>query len=118
VSFSVIGLASTAVSLGLFLFLRDPLGAVGANAVAVSVTFVGNTWANARFTTQSHRPRWRSAFAIYLGSLAMTSVALVVVDAFGGGLGAQVGALAVTWTAATLGRLALVRRSTVRDRAR
>ena len=108
VSFSVIGAASTAVSLGLFLLLRDPLGAVGANAVAVSVTFVANTWANARFTTQSHRPRWRSAFAIYLGSLALTSVALVVVDALGGGLAAQVGALAVTWTAATLGRLALI----------
>ena len=41
---------STAVSLVLFLLLRGALGPVGANAVAVSATFVANTWANARFT--------------------------------------------------------------------
>jgi hypothetical protein len=108
VSFAIIGAASTAVSLGLFLVLRPSIGAVAANAAAVSVTFVANTRANARFTTQSNRPRWRSAFAIYAGSLTATSVALVVVDALGGGPGAQIGALAVTWTATTLARLALI----------
>ena len=67
---------STVVSLVLFLLLRGALGAVGANAVAVSATFVANTWANARFTLRVHRPRWRPPVAIYVGSLALTSAAL------------------------------------------
>jgi putative flippase GtrA len=109
VTFGLIGALSTAVSLALFLLLRGALGPVGANAVAVSATFVANTWANARLTLRVHRPRWARSFAIYLGSLALTSAALVLVDALGGGLAAQLLALAVTWSAATIGRLWLVR---------
>ena len=50
-SFGLIGAASTLVSLVLFLLLRAPLGPIGANFVAVSATFLANTWANARPVT-------------------------------------------------------------------
>jgi putative flippase GtrA len=109
VTFGLIGALSTAVSLALFLLLRSPLGPVGANAVAVSATFLANTWANARLTLRVRRPRWGRSFALYLGSLALTSAALVLVDGLGGGLVAELLALAVTWSAATVGRLWLVR---------
>jgi glycosyltransferase involved in cell wall biosynthesis len=112
VRFGLIGSVSTAVSLLVFLLSRGMLGAIGANALAVSTTFVANTWANAHFTMQTSRPRWRSACRIYLGSLALTSAALLVVDVAGGGLAAQITALVITWTVATIGRLALVRRPT------
>jgi putative flippase GtrA len=110
VSFTVIGLASTLVSLLLFLVLRGPLGPVAANAVAVSATFVANTWANARLTLRIERPRWRRSITIYLASLTLTSAALVAVDAAGGGLAAELLALACTWTAATIGRLVVLAR--------
>jgi len=113
VAFGLIGALSTVVSLALFLLLRGTLGSVGANAVAVSATFLANTWANARITLRAHRPRWARAFAVYIGSLALTSAALVAVDALGGGLAAELIALAITWSAATVGRLALVSRNTV-----
>jgi glycosyltransferase involved in cell wall biosynthesis len=112
VRFGLIGSVSTAISLFVFLLTRGMLGAIGANALAVSTTFVANTWANAHFTMQTSRPRWRSACRIYLGSLALTSAALLVVDVAGGGLAAQITALVITWTVATIGRLALVRRAT------
>jgi glycosyltransferase involved in cell wall biosynthesis len=112
VTFGLIGAVSTVVSLVLFLLLRSALGPVGANAVAVSATFMVNTWANARLTLRVHRPRWARSCAIYLGSLALTSAALVLVDALGGGLEAELLSLAITWSAATAGRLALVSRST------
>ncbi len=80
----------------------------------MSATFLANTWANAHFTMQTSRPRWRSACRIYLGSIALTSAALFLVDAAGAGLGAQISALVVTWTVATIGRLALVRRASTR----
>jgi len=111
VSFALIGIASTVVSLVLFLLLRGRLGPVGANAVAVSATFLANTWANARVTLRIERPRWAQSFGLYLGSLILTSAALVVVDAAGGGLAAELVALAVTWTIASLLRFAMVARS-------
>ena len=72
VTFAAVGAASTAISLALFLLLRVPLGAVPANAVAVTATFVANTWAHARYTARHRRPRWRRALAVYAGSLAVT----------------------------------------------
>ena len=116
VSFGVIGATSTFVSLLLFLVLRGPLGPIGANFVAVSATFLANTWANARITMRVDRPRWSQAFLLYLGSLLLTSAALLVVDALGGGVVAQVLALLVTWTVAAFGRLVLMSRDQVSGR--
>ncbi|MGZ6967305.1 MAG: bifunctional glycosyltransferase family 2/GtrA family protein [Acidimicrobiia bacterium] len=109
VSFAAIGTVSTLVSLVVYLLTWSTLGAVGANALAVSATFVANTWANARFTLGVRRPRWRSAGAIYLGSLALTSAALLLVELAGGGFGLQLAVLVITWTAVAVCRFALVR---------
>ncbi|MCU1428445.1 MAG: glycosyltransferase [Actinomycetia bacterium] len=113
VPFASIGAFSTAASLGLFLSTRHRLGPIGANAFALSATFVGNTWANARFTTRARQPDWTGAFAIYAGAITTTSLALAAVDALGGGEVAQVTALATTWSAATLARVLFVRRAPV-----
>jgi putative flippase GtrA len=110
VSFAAIGAVSTLVSLVVFLLTVGRLGAVAANATAVSVTFLANAWAHARFTIGARRPHWRIAIALYAGSLVLTSGALVLVDAAGGGFGAQLAVLAVTWTAIAVCRFALTRR--------
>jgi glycosyltransferase involved in cell wall biosynthesis len=111
VRFGIIGLVSTAVSLAIFLALRDSVGAIGANAIAVTATFLGNTWANRHFVVGAGLAgrHWRAALAVWLGSLAVTSAALALADAVGGGLTLELVALAVTWTAATVARLALIR---------
>ena len=109
VSFAAIGTVSTLVSLVLYLLTWSVLGAIGANALAVSATFVANTWANARFTIGTGRPRWRSAAAIYLGSLAFTSAALLLVDLAGGGFALQLAVLVVTWMVVAACRFARLR---------
>ncbi|MTD44292.1 glycosyltransferase [Conexibacter sp. W3-3-2] len=48
--FLAVGVASTLAYVVLFLLLRSPLGAAGANAAALAITAVGNTQANRRFT--------------------------------------------------------------------
>jgi putative flippase GtrA len=105
VSFASIGAACTAVSLAIFLVLRQPFGSIAANAVAVTATFVANAWLHARLTARLHRPEWLGATVVYLGSLAFTSLALLAVHAAGGGLALELVALAATWTAASLARL-------------
>jgi len=117
VSFGAIGATSTVVSLVIYLALRSPIGPIAANAVAVTATFAANTWAHARFTQQAARPRWRRALAVYAGSLVATTVALWAVGAAGLGLPAELAALALTWSAAALVRLAVLQprvRRTVR----
>jgi len=105
VTFAAIGAASTAVSLALFVFWRSAFGPVGANAAAVTATFFANTWLHARVTARLHRPRWLGATVVYAASIALTSVALVAVHGAGLGLSAELVALALTWTAATIARL-------------
>jgi glycosyltransferase involved in cell wall biosynthesis len=112
VTFGIIGAVSTAISLALFLVLRGPLGAVAANAVAVCSTAVANTWAHRRTSvgraTAAHRARhYLGALGVVAGGLALSTAALSVA---GGWLAAQLVALALTWTATTLARFALVRR--------
>ncbi|MEP6953261.1 MAG: GtrA family protein, partial [Solirubrobacteraceae bacterium] len=48
--FAAIGVASTLAYALLYLLLRGPLGAGGANATALAITAVGNAAANRRFT--------------------------------------------------------------------
>jgi putative flippase GtrA len=50
VRFAVVGVASTLAYLALFLLLRGPMGAQGANFAALLLTAVGNTAVNRRFT--------------------------------------------------------------------
>jgi putative flippase GtrA len=109
VRFGVIGAVSTVVSLAIFLLLRNDLGAIAANAVAVLATFVGNTWANARYTGHRTRPRWLAAIAVLVGALALTSVSLLAVEAIGAGRGWEIAVLLCTWALSGLLRLATVR---------
>ncbi len=108
VAFSLIGAASTSVSLALFLLTRNTLGPIGANVVAVTATFVANAWANARYTERRLSPRWARAFALYAGSIAATSAALVVVDALTTNLAAQLIVLVATWSLAALVRFFVI----------
>ncbi len=109
VSFATIGTLSTLVSLVLYLLTWSALGAIGANALALSATFVANTWANARFTVGTRRPRWRAAVALYAFALAFTSVALLLADLVGAGFALQLAVLVVTWSVVAACRFALLR---------
>jgi hypothetical protein len=111
VSFNAIGALSTAISLILFLMLRGAMGAVPASIVAVTATFVANTWANARFTTRRRGADWRRASLVYVGSILLTGLALFIVDATIGSTVAQLIVLALTWAVATIVRLRFVHRA-------
>ncbi len=108
VSFSLIGLASTAVSLMVFLATYRAIGAIAANAVAVTATFVANAWANARYTERRPRPRWARAFALYAGSIIATSAALAVVATVTTSLAVQVTVLVFTWLLAAGARFIVI----------
>jgi putative flippase GtrA len=108
VAFALIGLASTSVSLALFLSTYGAIGPVAANIVALTATFVGNAWANARYTERRPRPRWVPAFALYFGSLAVTSISLAFVAAVTTSFAAQLAVLVVTWSLAAAARFILV----------
>ncbi|MEO6467515.1 MAG: glycosyltransferase, partial [Acidimicrobiia bacterium] len=100
VSFGVIGVLSTIASLLLFLLLRTPLGAFGANACAVTATFAANTWLNARYTARVERPRWRRACAIYSGALLLTTAALSVAGSLDANRVVELITVGLTWTLA------------------
>jgi glycosyltransferase involved in cell wall biosynthesis len=108
VSFGVIGTVSTLVSLALYLLLRAPLGAVGANAVALTVTLAANTWLNARYTLRRRRPRWGRTIALYVAALAGTSAVLWIVQAAGIGSSGETALLMVSWIGAGLARFAFL----------
>jgi putative flippase GtrA len=79
--FAVIGVASTAAYILLYLLLRDVLAAQPANAVSLLVTAVANTAANRRFTFgirgRAHAARHQVLGLIAFGiTLALTSGAL------------------------------------------
>jgi glycosyltransferase involved in cell wall biosynthesis len=86
VRFLAIGVLSTLAYALLYLALRGPLGADGANAVALAVTAVANTQANRRFT---FRIRGRAGLlrqhaagaVVYLIALGLTAGALDVLTA-------------------------------------
>ena len=81
--FLAIGVASTLAFALLFLALRGPLGAAGANAAALALTAVANTAANRRLTfgvrgrTDLARHHLRGA-AVFVLTLALSSGALAV----------------------------------------
>jgi putative flippase GtrA len=108
VSFALIGTASTAVSLALFLSTRDAIGPIAANVVAVTATFVANAWANARYTERRPRPLWARSFAVYAGSIAATSAALALVGAITTSAAAQLAVLVATWSLAAGARFCVI----------
>jgi putative flippase GtrA len=108
VSFALIGTASTAVSLALFLSTRDAIGPIAANLVAVTATFVANAWASARYTERRPRPLWARSFAVYAGSVAATSAALALVGATTTSVTAQLAVLITTWSLAAAARFCVI----------
>ena len=112
VTFGVIGVVSTLISLGIFLALRDQIGAVWANVVGVTATALGNNWANRRWTfrRRSDQDRtWRlaSTLVVFVVTLVGTSVALAAVA---GSRPVELLVLALTWAAAALLRFVFLRR--------
>jgi glycosyltransferase involved in cell wall biosynthesis len=108
VSFGVIGAVSTFASLVLYLLLRAPLGAIGANAVALTATLAANTWLNARYTLRHRRPRWRRAIALYVAAVAGTSALLALVQTAGIGRSGETALLVLSWIGAGLARFAFL----------
>ena len=81
-----IGVLSTLAYALLYLLLRSPLGAAGANAVALAVTAVANTAANRRITFRirgRHRLVRQHAmgFVVFMLTLGLTNGALGVLHA-------------------------------------
>ena len=108
VSFVLIGAVSTVASLLLFVLLRAPIGSVAANTIAVTATFAANTWLNARYTLRAERPRWRPAGALYAGSLALSTLAVLGAAAAGLGPLGEVVAVCASWALASVVRFLLL----------
>jgi putative flippase GtrA len=123
--FVVIGIASTAAYVLLYLLLRSALPAQPANAISLLVTAVANTAANRRLTfgisgrrhAVRHQARGLIAFA---AGLALTSGALAALHALQPHAGrlAEVCVLVVAGVVATLVRFGLYRSWVFRGSAR
>ncbi len=114
VSFAAVGAVSTALSVVLFLLLRGSLGALAANAVALTATVVANTWANRRYTFSTRgrhdrRRHYLGALALFAVGLALSTAMLGVARLVGGGSSVEGVALAASWTATTVARFAVLR---------
>ena len=84
--FAAIGVASTLAYLALFLLLRGPLGAQGANLAALLLTAVANTAANRRLTfgVRGATDRFRhqlQGLVVFAVGLALTSASLALLAA-------------------------------------
>jgi glycosyltransferase involved in cell wall biosynthesis len=111
VTFVLIGVVSTTISLLIFLALRSEVGAIWANAVAFTATALGNNWANRRFTfrrrgDEDRSWRYLTSFAVYLVSLLVTTLALAAVE---GNSSLELLMLALTWGAAAVLRFVVLR---------
>lgn len=111
VTYVLIGIVSTLISLGVFLALRYEIGAIWANFVAFTVTALGNNWANRRWTfrrrSDEDRPwRYATSFAVYVVSLLVTTLALASVE---GSSSLELLMLLVTWAIAAVLRFVVLR---------
>jgi putative flippase GtrA len=111
VSYLLIGAVSAAISLGLFLVLRDEIGAIWANIIAFSATTVGNNWANRRWTFRQRgaEGRWwhiAGSTTVFLGTLAVSTIGLAAVQ---GRSVAELVVLLVTWGLAGVCRFFILR---------
>jgi glycosyltransferase involved in cell wall biosynthesis len=114
--FIAVGVASTIAYALLYLLLRGPLHAGGANALALALTAVANTAANRRFTFgirgRPGRVRQHALGAIvYVITLGLTSGALAVLHGLdpSAGRGLEVAVLVAASFAATVTRYVALR---------
>jgi len=116
VRFAVVGFLSTLAYLALFLLLRAPMGAQGANFAALLLTAVANTAVNRRFTFGvrgavdrfRHQLQGLVVFAVGLG-LTAASLALLTAVAPDAQRWLEVGVLVAANVTATLVRFLLLR---------
>jgi putative flippase GtrA len=114
VTFAAVGIVSTVVALGIWLALRDTVGSVGANAIALTVTVVANTAANRRWTfghigARGRLVSWRRAAVVHLASLVLTSGALVAAQVIDPGrLSSELALLLIANLASTALRFVLM----------
>lgn len=83
VGFTFIGVVSTALTLLLFLVLRDPLGPLGANLAAFSAVTLLNSWANQRYsfvgrTRHARRTQWTRMFGTFAAGAVASTAALAI----------------------------------------
>jgi putative flippase GtrA len=117
VRFGTVGIASTLAYLGLFLLLRDPLGAQVANALTLLLTAIANTALNRRFTfgvigrQRVARHQLQGLF-VYGLALGLTSGALAIAYAINSAppVAVELVALGTAHAGATLVRFLLLRR--------
>jgi putative flippase GtrA len=107
VRFLTIGVFSTIAYALLYLALREPLGAGGANALALALTAVANTQANRHFTfgVRGRERLLRHQLAgavVFLVTLALTSLALAVMHRLHPPLPVEVAVLVVVSAVATV----------------
>jgi putative flippase GtrA len=100
VTFAVVGLSTTVLHVTLFLLLRESLGSIGANALALLIATPVNTALNRMATFRVHgRNRvvrdHLQAGAIFLAGLAITSLAIWIFEQLWPQHPAVVGVLAV-----------------------
>ena len=120
VSFVLVGLVSTAVSLGLFLLLAQVLHPIWANVIALAATALANAWANRRFTF-GHRSRvdrgrhYTAAATMFVTSVAVSSAALALTLWAGCGRLAQSLTLIAAWGLSAVARFGLLRAWVFRD---
>jgi glycosyltransferase involved in cell wall biosynthesis/putative flippase GtrA len=115
IPFAIVGSVSTIVSLALFVALRQSLGSVLAVVTALAATMVGNSWAHRRWTLGRRGRAGLGRHALVSGAVAVAGIggsalALTSVGSAGGGLLAELAALAVVWSATTVLRLWLLSR--------
>jgi glycosyltransferase involved in cell wall biosynthesis len=115
ITFAIVGSVSTLVSLGFFVALRQTLGSVLAVVVALAATTVGNSWAHRRWTLGRRGRAGLRRHALVSGAVAVSGIsasALVLtgIGSVGGGLLAELAALAAVWSATTVLRLWLLSR--------
>ena len=110
--FAAIGVLSTVAHLGLFALLAGPLGAQGANVLALLLAALANTAANRRLTFgvtgRRHLGRHQAQGLLVFGlGWALTAGALALVPA--GSRGLQLAVLMAANATATLVRFVLMR---------
>ena len=116
VRYSVIGVSSTVFQLGLYLVLRDVLGPLTANLIAVVVSTVANTTANRAVTfgirgrrgAGRHQAKGLLLFALSLG-LTSGALSLLGVVAPNAPQSAELVVLVAVNTLLAVGRFALLR---------
>jgi putative flippase GtrA len=124
VTFVVVGAISSLAALGIFLMLRDRMGSLWANAIALVLTGLANTAANRRWTfgrrgTLGRPTEWARASAVHAVGLLLTTGSLLIARAIdGGALGTELVLLGLASALATGLRFLLMPAWVFRRRAR